>query len=148
DRLRQPFDLARTGKARRERAIASRRFHQKHVGLHILEARGLQDSLIVETNVPGVKESLSLAAHHEASGAESMAGIIKLQSRRGKTGVRPGERGPVNLPIILEALKQRLDLVHLIMTEQRIILDAGFVALPLHHVYRIVQHSLDQEVAQ
>src|SRR5947208_2874267 len=80
-----PFDFCAAREAWRSVAIAARGFHDEHVRFHILEPRAFQDRLIVKTNVPGKKERLLLAAHHNAGRTERMAGIVELDRRREKS---------------------------------------------------------------
>src|SRR5882762_4569533 len=60
DGARQPFDLALAVEARGERAIATSRFHQEHLGLEAPETCRFQNSLIVKTNVAGIEEGFFL----------------------------------------------------------------------------------------
>ena len=102
----------------------------------------------METNIPGVKQRLLLPAHHDARRAERVAGIVEFERRRDHARLELVKGGPFDLAIELIALEQRSNFVHFDMGEQRILFDAEFLALARHHVHRIVQHALDQEITQ
>ena len=140
------FFLAR--EAGRQLAVAARGFHEEHVRLHVLEPGAPQNGLVMETNVAGVEEGFLAAAHHDAGGAERVAGVIEFQRGRDESGAGLVERGPLDLAVVFEPLDARGQLVHLVVAVERVLLDAQFVALPLHDVDRVVEHALDQEVAQ
>ena len=144
----EAFDFGFAGEAGRDGAVAARGFHDEHVGFHVFKTRAFQDGLVVETNVAGVEERLFLAAHHDAGRAERVAGVVKFQRGRGKTGAGFVEGGPFDFAVVFEALKERRDVVHFVVGEERIFLDAQFVALAGHDVDGVVQHALDDEVAQ
>ena len=64
--LSQTFDFTFAAEARRQRAIATRSFHDHHVCLHVLEAGASQEGLVVETNVTGKKEGLFLTTNEDS----------------------------------------------------------------------------------
>ncbi len=68
-----------TGEARRRGAVAASGFHDQNVGADAVEFGGLEEGLIVEANVAGVEKGLRFPAHQKAGGAESVAGIEKLE---------------------------------------------------------------------
>ncbi len=102
----------------------------------------------MKTNITGVKKSFLLPTHHHSSRAKGVPGIEEFQ--RWGSQARPcfAKRRPINYPVVLEALKLWLDVVHLVMGEQRVFLNASFITLPCHDIHRIMQHAFDQEVAQ
>ena len=81
DGLGQTFRLGFARDARRDFAVATSRFHDEDVGLHIFKPRGLQNGLIMKTDIAGIEEGLFLAAEHDASGTDGMTGVVKLKGR-------------------------------------------------------------------
>ena len=77
-----------------------------------------------------------------------MSCVEKLQRGRRLAGDRPVEGRPLNLAIVAVALKDWRQFVDLAMGEQRVLGDTKLGGLVFHHVDRIVQHALDDEVAQ
>ena len=148
DGLAQALDFSGAREAGRELTVAARGFHDEHVGFDVLEPGAAQDGLVVETDVAGVKEGLLPAAHHDAGGAEGVAGVVEFQRGRKEAGAGLVKGGPVDFAVVFEALEARGDVVHLVVAVERVFLDAQFVALALHDVDGIVQHAFDQEVAQ
>ena len=73
--LAEPLNFRLAGEARRHRAVAARGFHDEHVRLYAPEARALQDGLIVERHIAGVKQSFLLPADHQPGGAERVASV-------------------------------------------------------------------------
>ena len=127
---------------------AARGFHDQHVGFDVLEPGAPQDRLVMETNVAGVEQGLLPATDHDAGGAERMAGVVEFQGGRNEAGAGLVEGGPIDLAVVFEALDAGGQVVHLVVAVEGVLFDAQLVALPLHHVDRIMQHALDQEVAQ
>ena len=148
DGLAEALDFCRAREAGRQLAVAARRFHEQHVGLDVLEPGAPQDGLVMETNVAGVEEGFLPAAHHDAGGAERVAGVIEFQGGREEAGAGLVKRGPLDLAVVFEPLDARGQFVHLVVAVEGVLFDAQFVALPLHDVDRVVEHALDQEVAQ
>src|SRR5688500_6446105 len=116
------FGLARD--AGREVLIAARCLHDQDVSWYIFEARRLENGLILKTNVSGKKQRLTLSAHHDASGTDRVARIIKFQRRRLNARTRPMERSPIDFAIIFEALIKMGGVVHFLVSEERILFDA------------------------
>ena len=148
DRADEFFDLTSAGEVGGCFAGAAGGLHDHHVGLHFAEPGRLEEGLVVHAGVSGVKERLLFAAHHDAGRAERVAGVVKLQRRGDLPPGRLLERAPLDLPVVAVALEQRRELVHLAVAVERVLGDAQFLGLPLHHVDRVVQHALDDEVAQ
>jgi hypothetical protein len=132
----------------RRGAVAARGFHDEHIGADVFKPRALQDGLVVKADVAGVKDGLAFAAHQHAGGAEGVAGVVKFQRGRLEAGAGFLERGPFDLAVVFEALKERGDVVHLVVRVERVFLDAQFVPLAGHDVDGIVQHAFDDVVAQ
>ena len=76
-----------------------------------------------------------------------MAGVIKLQRRRGKAGARFLISSPFDFAVVAEALEQSGDFIHLVVRIERVFLDAQFVALTRHDVDGVVQDALDKKIA-
>ena len=102
----------------------------------------------MKANVTGVKQRFLFAANQDARRTERVAGVEKFQRRRRPPRARLVERRPFDFAIVFEALELRREVVHLVVRVERIFADAQLVALARHHVHRIVQHALDDEVAQ
>ena len=77
-----------------------------------------------------------------------MARVIKLEGRRKETRAWLRKSSPIDLAVVLEPLERRGEVIHLVMAEEWIFLDAQFIPLALHYVDGIVQHTLHQEVTQ
>src|SRR5689334_13237698 len=58
----EPVHLRLARKPGRDLLIAAGGFHNQNIGLNILEARGLKNSLVVKTNIAGVEEALVITA--------------------------------------------------------------------------------------
>ena len=146
--LAEALDFPRAREAGRELMAAARGFHEEHVGFHVLEPGASQDGLVVETNVAGVEQGFLPAADHDAGGAERVAGVVEFQGGRDEAGAGLVEGGPLDLAVVFEALEARGQVVHLVVAVEGVLFEAQFVALALHDVDRVVEHALDQEVAQ
>ena len=144
----EPVHLYFAREVRRHGTIAARGFHDEYVGLHVIEARAAQDGLVAKTNVTGVEQRFFLPAHHDAGGAERVAGVVKFQRWRSKTGAIFLIGRPFDFAVVTEPLEQRGDLVHFIVRIERVFPDAEFVTLAGHHVDRVVEHPFDKKIAQ
>ena len=58
----QPLNFGHPRNSRGRGAPAARRFHDQHIRFHVLKPRALEDRLVVETYVAGIKQGLLLAA--------------------------------------------------------------------------------------
>src|SRR3954466_3404284 len=77
-----------------------------------------------------------------------MAGVHKFESGRGEPGAGLMVSGPFDLPVISESLEERGDIIHFIVGIKRVLPDAHFIPLAHHNIHRIVEDTLDQEVAE
>ena len=144
----EPLELGLAAEVRGRGAAAARGFHDQDIGFHILETRSLEDGLIPKAHVAGVEERLPFPAHQHPGGTQRVPGIEEFE--RGGSAAATGllKAGPLDFPVVFEALEQRRDLVHFVVRIQRVVLDARFLPLALHHVDGVVQHTLHEEVAQ
>ena len=120
--------------ARRQIAIATRGFHDQNVRFDVLEAGLSQNGLIVETDIARVKERFLFSAHHDAGGAQRVAGVKKFQRGRRKPASRFLVGRPFDFPIVFESLEAGRDFIHFIVGIKRVFLDAQVVALVDHDV--------------
>ena len=119
--------------------IASRTFHDQNIDLFSRKNRRFHDRLIVEIDVAGVKNGLVFRAEQNSCRAEHVPCIEKLERQRifftlGRAFASDGNalaywtptpafRHPVGFP----------------MCEKRIRPFSDFLALPGHHIDRVVQ---------
>ena len=127
-------------------------FHDQHVGTYALEIGGPEQRLVVEAHVAGVEERLLSTPHQDPGRTQGVTGIEELQrgdmTTTRRRAVPSGELGPLDLASIAEALEHRGVIIDLLMGVQRVLADPQLVALAHHDVDRVVQHPLDDEVAQ
>ena len=128
--------------------IATCRFHNEHVGLHVFKPRCAQNRLIVETNIAGVEQRLLFSPDQNARRTKRVAGVKKFQGWRRQSRPHFMKRCPFDFAIVFETLKLRRDIVHFVVRVKRIVANAQLVPLPRHHVHGIMQHALDDKVAQ
>ena len=101
---------------------AAGRFHEEHVGFDVLEPGAPQDGLVMETNVAGVEQGFLPATHHDAGGAERMAGVAEFQRGRDEAGAGLVEGGPLDLAVVFKPLDARGQLVHLVVAVEGVFL--------------------------
>ena len=99
-------------------------------------------------DVAGVKQGFLPASNEDAGGTERVSGVEKLQRGRRFASDCSVKRRPLDLPVVAVALKYWCQLVDFTVGEQRVLGDAKLGGLVFHHVDRVVQHALDDEVAQ